>query len=563
VIGADTGTPIKRVQVSLSAVPPPPTAGTGVPPGAGTAPRSITSNGDQLFINSQPMIRPKNVTTNAQGAFEFTQLPAGTYRIVASPGQYSAAYLGIAFGATKPNGPGSFDPGAPITLGDGQTFDKATIALPRGAVITGRVVDEDGQPLARVAVFGAIYLPGSSRASRVGSGAQTDDLGQFRMFGMPAGDYMVAAEARFNAYFPPNAPPETEEDKIGFMTTYYPGTGDEAGAQRVRTKAGTETTGIEIRMVTGRLYHVTGTAVDSQGRPLSRANVSLMKRVSTGGGTSVGAPTDPQGRFQMRNLPPGNYRLTVGQQVMGPMAQEQQTAEFTSIPLTINNDLDDILLTTSPGATISGSIVFEDGPPQTPSGVTSPLRVLASFGDPEGSMGAPLPPPTTVGPDLTFTMKGLAGELLLRVSASRAYVKAVQVGGENVVDTPHEFKNGDRVTFVLTSRASTVEGNVTDVSGKPVADANVIIFSDDKAFWRANSIRTHRAGVDANGHFRLAGLPSGTYFILAVPRERGITLTSGGDSSEFEALSKEATTLVVGEDEQRQVDLKVSAGGGL
>jgi protocatechuate 3,4-dioxygenase beta subunit len=561
VVAADTGSPIKRAQVNLSAVPPPaPPAGAAR--SADPVSGSIISTGDQLFINGQPMIRSKSVTTDAQGAFEFRQLPAGTYRISASPGQYSAGYLGIVFGAKSPNGPGGvFDPGTPITLGDGQTFDKATIGLPRGAVITGRVIDEDGQPLARVQVYGAVYLPGSSRANRTGSGAQTDDLGQFRMFGLPPGDYMVAAEARPNTFVPPNAPPETEDDKIGFMTTYYPGTGDEAAAQRVRAKAGAETPGVEIRMVSGRLYHVTGMVTDSQGRTPMRASVSLLKRTQAGGVTSFGFSTDAQGQFQMRNVPPGTYRLTARQQPIGPAGE---MGEFASIPLTVNSDLDNILITTAPGATITGNVVFESGPPQLPPGQSSlQLRVMAASGDPETSMGAPMPQPALVSPDLTFTMKGMAGELLLRSSAPGNYLKAVQIGGEDIIDTPREFKNGDRVTLVLTSRAATVEGNVTDASGKPAPQVGVILFSDDKANWRSSSIRTHRAGTDANGHFRLAGLLSGSYFIVALPRERLNGLTLGSDPSVYEALSKEATTLVVGDDEQRQVDLKISAGGGL
>jgi protocatechuate 3,4-dioxygenase beta subunit len=525
----------------------------------------MASTGDQLFINGQSVIRAKSVTTDAQGAFEFKQLPAGTYRISASPGQYSAGYLSMAFGAKSSNGPGSFDPGTPITLADGQTFDKATIALPRGAVITGRVTDEDGQPLARVQVYGAIYLPGSSRASRAGAGAQTDDLGQFRIFGLTPGEYMIAAEARPNTFVPPNAPPETEDDKIGFMTTYYPGTGDEAAAQRIRAKAGAETPGVEIRMVSGRLYHITGMVTDSQGRTPPRANVSLMRRVASGGATSFGFSTDAQGQFQMRNIPPGNYRLTVRQMQMGPVGPggPGEMGEFASIPLTVNSDLDNILVTTSPGATITGNVVFENGPPQLPPGQTSlQLRVMASSADPESSMGAPTPAPALVSPDLTFTMKGMAGEFLLRASAPGNFLKAVQIGGEDVIDTPHEFKNGDRVTLVLTSRAATVEGNVTDASGQPVTNAGIVLFSSDKAAWRANSIRTHRSGADANGHFRFQGLLPGSYFMIAVPRERLNGLTLGNDPSAFELLSKDATSLVVGEDEQRQVDLKITAGGG-
>ena len=102
---------------------------------------------------------------------------------MASAGQYSAAYLGIAYGGKKPAGIGS-DLGTPIQLADGQTFSKVVIALPRGSVITGRVTDEMGEPLSRVQVYTIFFPPGVTRGQRTGSGGQTDDLGQFRLFGL-------------------------------------------------------------------------------------------------------------------------------------------------------------------------------------------------------------------------------------------------------------------------------------------------------------------------------------------------------------------------------------------
>jgi len=545
--------------------PMPSTTGSGLPPT--TPPGAVvtqTASGAMLTIN----MRPKSTTSDGQGMFEFRDLPGGTYRVTASPGQYSAGYLSIAYGAKKPNGSGTFDPGTPIQLAEGETFDKATIALPRGAVITGRVTDDNGEPLARVQVYTIMYPPGSTRGQRTGGGGQTDDLGQFRIFGLAPADYAVAAEARGNTFVSPNAPPETEEDKNGFMTTYFPGTGDEASAQRLRTKAGAETPGVEIRMVSGRLFHVSGMVVDSQGRAVPRGNGTLFKRSSSGMTTPFGFGMDEQGRFQMRNIPPGTYRLTVRQQppagaVRNPDGSMSEQGEFATMPLTINGDTEDILVTTSPGATITGTVVFENGPPQAANGQAQlQMRVSAMFADPESNIGSPNPPPAPVMPDLTFTMKGLAGELLLRGSAPQNYLKAVLVGAEEITDTPHEFKSGDRVTLVLTTQASTVEGNVTDAVGKPVTDANLLMFSEDTSAWRSSSIRTRRSGTDSNGHFRLQGVLPGRYYLIALPRERISGIVPGADPSVFEALTKEATSVTVGADEQRQVDVRVATGSG-
>jgi protocatechuate 3,4-dioxygenase beta subunit len=577
---SETGTPIRKANVNLMPMPTPPPPGT--PPVSGvvggvvgggrggvTTTQTVMVNGvpTQINVSSQmSMARPRTMTTDAQGAFAFTGLPAGSYRVMASPGQYTAQYLSMTFGAKKPNGPMSSDMGQTIQLGNGQAFEKATIVLPRGSVITGRVTDENGDPLARVQVYTLLYPPGNPRGMRTGGGDSTDDLGQFRIYGLAPGDYVVAAEARPNTFVQPNAAPESEEDKIGYMTSFYPGTPDEAAAQRVRVRGG-ETPGIEIRVVSGRLYRVSGMVTDSKGGA-GRVNGSLSK-ASLGNQSSYGFSTDEQGRFQMKNIPPGNYRLTVRQNQTGPRNPDGSPVdqgEFASVPLMITGDLEDLLVTTNPGVTITGQIVYEHGPPQPqPNQTAAPVvRVNAQMGDPMNNMGMgiPMPQPAVVGPELTFTMKGLMGELLLRSSAPMQYLKSVTVNGADITDTPREFKSGDKVTITLSSRASMVEGNVTDNAGAPVTDAGLILFSDDKASWRSNSIKTRRTGVDPNGHYRMPGLLPGRYFIIAVPRDR-LNMSFGMmDVSMFEELSKEATSLVVGDDEQRQVDLKVVVSSG-
>jgi hypothetical protein len=172
------------------------------------------------------------------------------------------------------------------------------------------------------------------------------------------------------------------------------------------------------------------------------------------------------------------------------------------------------------------------------------------------------PQPALVTPDLTFVMRGLHGEILLRSSGPGMFLKSVTVGGRDVTDQPYEFKNGEQVMLVMTTRASTLEGTATDAAGKPALEAAILVFSEDKATWRMNSTRTRRGFVDPFGKYRVTGLLPGRYYVIATPRERLNVPASGMDSSLFEQLAKEATSFVVGEDEQRQVDVKVSAGGG-
>jgi hypothetical protein len=174
----------------------------------------------------------------------------------------------------------------------------------------------------------------------------------------------------------------------------------------------------------------------------------------------------------------------------------------------------------------------------------------------------PIPQPALVTPELTFTMKNVFAEVLLRSNAPGQYLKAVTLNGDDITDTPREFKTGDRVTLVMTSRVSTLEGTVTDSKGAPVTDASILVFSEDKTTWRFNSTKVKRSGTDQAGHFRMMGVLPGRYFAIAVPRERMAVSSINQDATFFEQLAKEATTLVVGEDEQRQVDLRLASGNG-
>ena len=546
VVSADRGAPMRRASVTLSVVMPPPAArGEAADPsvGRGSAP--------------PPPMAPRRATTDADGQFEFANLPAGSYRITASPAQYASQYLSMSYGATRPMGLYWPELGQPIELKDGQSFDKVNIALPRGAIITGRVLDENGEPLARVQVYTLGFPPGVSRGQRSGGGMSTDDLGQFRLWGLSPGEYVVVADARGNTFVAPNAPPETEEERLGYVTTYYPGTADEGAAQRLRVKGSEETQGIDIRVGQARLYHVSGSVVDSKGSPLAGANGQLLRRGPvTGGQPGFFAMADPKGQFQMRNIPPGDYRLVFRQQQMvAPFSSTPpEPVEMASVPISIAGaDVDNIMVVTSLGTTITGQIVFEAGPP---AGNVSNMRVFASASNPNDGAGVPSPPPATVAEGYTFTMKGLMGEYMLRTGIANQFLKSVSVNGQDVTDIPHDFKASDRVTITVTSRVSTLEGNVTETGDVQPAEAGIIVFSEDKASWRMNSIWTKRTSPDPKGHFRIAGLMPGRYYIAAIPRQR-LAPGSDADVAFFEQLAKEATSVVVGADEQRTIDLRL------
>lgn len=546
VITADSGNPVRQAVVTLMAV----------------MPRTSSSLDGRL-----PTFN-RNVNTDSHGNFEFTGLPAATYRLYAKPNGYPPVYLAMAFGGTKPMAsgwvdvglvPGSAQSGTTIRLGDDESFDRAIIALPRGGAITGRVIDEHGEPMSRVQVSAVFFRAAGVRGESGRSNAQTDDFGRFRLFGLAPGDYAVAAQIQRRPRVPlEDAPPEPEGDRTDYLTTYSPSTTDEATARRVRVREAAETPGIEIRMVRGRLYTIGGTVTDSRGRPIARAIGSLNKVPAGGLSAAFGLSTDPHGRFEIRDVPPGAYHLVVHQQieeVVDGYVKSGGPGEMASVPLSVDADLDAMVIVTGRGATITGQIVFEHGAPPPPAnGQPLRIQVTARSVDPRNAVGIPTPEPALVGPDLSFTMGGLRGRNVLGTSGRGPYLKSITAGGTDITDTPHEFKDGERVTIVLTDRASTLEGDVTGADGWS-AGTTVILFSEEKGSWRMDSSRTRRAQTDRTGHYRIPMLMPGRYYVAALVPER--LQARAPDAAFFEELAKEATIVVIGEQEKRQVDLVI------
>ena len=432
----------------------------------------------------------------------------------------------------------------------------------RGAV-SGRVIDEGGAPIAGMTIYVIPVLNGRA-TSPIVSSAPTDDRGRFRIDRLSAGNYLVATETRRDAFAQPDPYAGTAGDRVARVRTFFPSTADEDQAERVAVREDKETTGVEIRIVSGRVYTIAGIATDSQGVPIARAIGSLVK-TSAIGRDAAGFSTDAHGRFRIRDLTPGEYRLALHEQVeriVNGSVVSGGPGEFASVPVMVDTYREDLVIVTGPGATISGRIVFEPGPPPSASNARATrMSVVAAPGDPR-DRGLPTPEPASVSEDLTFTMKRLFGKQVLRPRAGPAHaVKSIMVGGVDITDMPHEFKSGDRVTIVLARRASWLEGRVTDAMGQPASGSRLIAFPEDKRSWRVDSVRTVYSVTRPDGDYRIGPLTAGRYYVAAVPADR--LKGRPPDTALFEELAKEASSLVIGEEERRQMDLKVLGGGGL
>jgi len=471
-------------------------------------------------------------TTDADGRFELRDLPAGRWTISATKG----GFVTQQFGQRHP-----FESVEPIDLADGQRFT-ANFTLSRGSAITGRVSDEFGDPItgARVQVLRSQAQQGRRRLVPTANGAQTDDTGAFRVFGLAPGEYYVAASLQA-------APADSSTNPVSYAPTYFPGTGNIADAQRITLTLGTEQSGINFVLQPVRAVRVSGTVVDSNGAP-TQALLNLTPAVfGDDGGLQLGNPARvlPDGSFTILNVVPGEYVLTVNGRPNG-----NATPEVASMPVTVgNDDLAGVSIATSKGGTIRGTIVADNNAKVATTNIQVSVQALR-----------PAPgnfqPRTQVSSAGTFELNGLIGAQVLRVDRlpDGWTVKSIRANGRDITDTALEFRGAEAATVqvVLTNRISEVSGAVK-ANGQPVTSASVVLFPEDAAQWVFPSRRVRMVRVDQTGVFHAQSLPPGErYLAVAVDYlEQG----EFQDPLFLERMRGRATAFSLTDGENKNVDL--------
>lgn len=543
VVAPDTGQPIPRVEVVLIQIP------------------ALFDAGGPAAGGNAPSVSRRATRSGRDGSFEFVRVPAGSYRLQFYPSQADGQFLPLTYGAARSATAWTLDQGKAIELARGQIFDAGATALPRGAALAGRVLDEAGAPLVGVSVRAVIFIGGQTRGVRWGDSAQTDDLGRFRIFGLPPADYAVVAELRV----PPaiGAGPGSDDPAGGgaaYLTTYYPSTPYEAAAERVEAAAGREVPGLEIRVLSARMYRVAGQVIDSRGRPIERAMGRLVRRDASAVPFTAMFVTDQQGRFEIGGVLPGDYQVSVRQRAEDPQEDDPSPdpGELATQTLAVDGDVRGLTVLTAPAVTTAGRVAFEPANPELPGGRPLDLRVTTARGDAVNNPDLGALPFARVRRDGSFILKGLAGEYVLRVKGLPAawYLKAATAGGADVLETPHAFTASDEIAVVISTRGAVLEGAVIDASGKPASTCRVVVFGQDKRAFAPNSLWLQTTNSGAEGLFRFTGLRPGAYYVAALADDY-LQRNLASAEALFAHISRYATAATLAEGERRSLTLRL------
>jgi hypothetical protein len=487
--------------------------------------------------------------TDAEGRYEIRDLPAGRYNITAMKGGFVQGQ----FGQRRPT-----DPGTPVDLADGQTAEKVNFILARGSVISGRIVDDGGEPVAGTQVMAMRYafVSGARRlvpAPSEGSNDRTDDQGGFRLYGLPPGEYYVSANNRNNMMVMPSMN-STEQD--GYAPTYFPGTTNVGEATRVTVRAGQEAQA-SFALIVARMSRVRGRALNSSGQPVTNAMLMLMPgdtgMMMMGMGMS-NAMIGPDGTFQFANVPPGRYVLQ-----LRPNGMQTASSEIAMMPVNVGNeDIDNLTVVTAPAA-IARGVVMTDGSSDTP---FRPDQVQLSAAPAEPT---PIfnPGQNRINDDYSFELTGLVDRRMIRGGAggpaSGWYLKSVLYDGNDITDTGMDFSAGrvyEGFQVVFTRKATDLSGALTDDRGRVVVDATVVIFPADPQKWTYQSRYVRTLRPDTNGKYNVKAMPPlDDYLIVAV---QNLEPGQGSDPEFLMRAKEDARSFSLTEGETKAVDIKLS-----
>jgi hypothetical protein len=595
--------------------PPPPNpdngfiAGRVIDGATGEAVRNATVN-----LQRSGVTDGRSVTTDETGSFSFGEATPGTYGVTTT----AVGYAPGAFGRLREMGDSS-SLGLPARA-SARTLE---IRMWKLGQLGGRVTDEAGKPIAN-AVVSSFFVSerGSMRTYGFRSVGVTDPTGQYRISDLSPGEYVIcmsftattipdAVEAAIRADLlgrsdlaarlaeslaPRPGPAGTKVgserfsmlgvrsglmplpgsiaaagDIRSYRTTCHGGAAWVTDASVVAVHAGETRERVDLRVPAAQTAGIAG-IVRGPGGPTAYLGLRLLPVPAPGEVMLTermpvaAAVSDAAGAFTFLGVPPGRYMLRAftsrsGDTAPAPIGPNGRTrpagvALWADVPVTVPAaGLTAVAVTLQPTARISGRVVFDgDGPP--PSLAQAPFGLAA-----RQQLDPPVPDPTRVNADGTFTLKAYApGPYRLpTVTVGSWRMVSATIGGKPVKDHTIDLGTTDitDVVLTMTNRFTELSGRIAGPPGLRPIEATIFIFPADYREWIAADMPAARSrSFRATGTwtFRASWLPPGDYLAIVYPEFDAEELTPAF----VERLAKLAVPVTFSAAEKKTMDLTVA-----
>jgi Carboxypeptidase regulatory-like domain len=430
---------------------------------------------------------PSSAVTDAEGHFQMDGIRPGDYRVTLWRNGFVAS-----------NRRSHSYSSASLSIAAGQNVTGLLFSMLPAGVIQGEIVDEDGDP-----VPGAI-VSATSTGQNFGN-ATTNDLGEYRIGGLAAGHYLVQATVVEPGTFGANS------ERRVFAQTFYPGTVESRQATKVEIHPGDEA-GASFNLISTRTFAVRGSVSGVPLPPQAGSSVALVPV------DPVQQPQPqtiilPNGTFEITGVLPGSYRTLVYAQGTSGLRvfPTGQTVE-------VRADVNGLQLTPEPPSQIQGRFRMDANDRPNPN--WNELNVQIDLDDRDGSTNQVI---GVVAKDGSFTIRDVpAGNYHVLVTSNsngeawRDFImKEVVLNGKDVGDSGFSLAGGiTSLEIVASAQGSSIEGNVVDDDGKPIAGLLVVCIPDASRRKRRDVYQ--QVQTDRQGHFALRGLNPGEYQVFTL-----------------------------------------------
>ena len=507
----------------------------------------------ELIAESQNEGGNYTALSGADGGFRIENIVPGRYRLFVE----RAGFQEIDKHHRKSEG-------RVLMLVAGQELKELSIHLQAGAVVEGRITDEDGDPMAeaQVAVLRQAFVSGRSRWEQVGA-ERTNDRGEYRIAGLAAGNYFVSVTPppdfrsliETTNHVPAAASSASNSQATtSYQTTYYPGTTDRGQAASVPLHGGDDFP-VNLSLTPNPSLSIRGSVVNLP----PRSNAAIMLQSRDFGLVLNGAEMQQDGSFEIHGVSPGAYTIVATvENGAAPLIARQ------SVQLTTAN-VEGVRLAPQSGGSIRGRLRMET----SGSGKADPSQMFLVLRSAEGddemlgalAEGDSFSPVAHVGADGGFEWKNVPpGNYSVQISEASTmpdwFLKSVTAGGHDGLDFGFSMSGGSVTLDVLASgNGAFAEGVVTGRKDEAVAD--VVVIAVPEARFRNHPERYHKAVTDQSGRFSLRGLPPGDYTLYAWESVEGEEYYSPEFVKLYEGQGK---TLRLSEGERKSLQIKVIPG---
>lgn len=478
-----------------------------------TEPKPIIITGKVTHAGSGAALRKAKVTllpvsgddpaataeTDGEGRYKLETPKPGRFRIRAEKSGYESGM----WGAPKPN----YTFGRPMTLAPGQEMTGIDILLAKHGVITGKVLNQDNEPVGNALVLAWTTTRQGTRVVKVPLGsipATSNDLGEFRVSQLPPNKYRVCATP-LALIQPSQAAPGTGPMKVEEIdaTVCYPNANSLDQAAELEIQDGAELPGIDLRLSRVKTVAIRGKVT---GLPPGGSGVSVLALTQKGlgnAGMSYSRKTivdATSGRFEIKGVLPGQYILHSLPTGLGG------AAFLVKSPLDVGDQpIDNIEVAALNPFTLSGSVILPENPPakleNTRVILTSEDEIMASV------------PNAQPAADGTFKLDSMLPgryRLFLTPLPWPLHIAAVRIAGKEFADGMIEIASGaSPLEITLAASEASISGPMTEASGNPAPGGWALLIPEPR-----RAFRTRYARADQTGIYRLEAIPPGDYLLI-------------------------------------------------